>query len=79
MDEIPSSKVSIMKRIPFRWSFEVCLKSDPLYKIGETRFLQVETREEALDVARRYLWIKQIEQSKFSNELTYLLLPVFKD
>lgn len=73
------SKVTVLKRIPFRWCFDVFLKNDLSEKFCDTRFIQVETREEALEIARRFSWLKEIELSGGPNQLVYSLVPDFRE
>ena len=72
-------EVYVLRRIPFRWCFDVFLKNDLSRKLCDTRFIQVETREEALEIARRFSWLKEIELSGRSNELVYSLVPSFRE
>tara|TARA_Y100001968_G_C19062708_1_gene574536 strand:+ start:455 stop:694 length:240 start_codon:yes stop_codon:yes gene_type:complete len=73
------SQVTVLKRIPFRWCFDVFFKNDLSEKLCDTRFIQVETRQEALEIARRFSWLKEIERSVVPNELVYSLVPDFRE
>ena len=70
--------VIVLKKIPFRWSFNVYLKNDLSKRICETRYIQVETRDEAIEIARRFSWLKEVETSKPPNQLIYSLEPEFE-
>ena len=73
-----SSKVRILERVPYRWQFDVYLNSNLFQRVVDTRFIQVETKEEALEIARRYKWLYEIQQSSHPRKLTYTLTPQFK-
>ena len=73
-----SENISILERVPFRWRFEVYLSSDPFSRVGEIRFIQVETKDEALEVASIYKWLDEIEQSRHPKKLNYSLTPQYK-
>ena len=71
--------ISVLKRIPFRWLFYVFLKNDLNKSLGEPRFIQAETKDEAIEIARRFNWLKEIEESTPPNELSYFLVPDFEE
>lgn len=71
--------IQVLKRIPFRWCFNTFLKNDLSKRVCHTRFIQVESRQEALEIARRYKWLKEIEESSPPNELVFSLVPEFVD
>tara|TARA_Y100001968_G_scaffold176017_1_gene161324 strand:- start:65 stop:307 length:243 start_codon:yes stop_codon:yes gene_type:complete len=70
--------ISVLKRLPFRWLFYVFLKNDLNKTLGEPRFIQAETKEEAMEIARRFNWLKEVEESIPPNELSYFLVPDFE-
>ena len=73
------NNIKILKRIPFRWHFNTLLKNDLSQLVCHTRVIQAETRQEALEIARRFKWIKEIEESSPPNELSYSLEPEFEE
>ena len=73
------SELQKLIRIPYRWCFNIYLNENRSQQIGQTRYIQVETREHAFEIARRFGWINEVVSSKPPNELYFELTPEFEE